>query len=140
MPSIWYTPFLGSAMINRISAMTAPKMMLLTNAYTPNKDHDFVNDVNANEVVGAGYTAGGQAVVLTPATDLSGDLVSIQTSQVVWSAATITARYAAIYDDTAGGAAADPLVFLVDFLADITSTAPGDFTVPPLTTPFRILN
>lgn len=140
MPSIWYTPFIGSAMANRISAMTAPKMMLIADTYTPNKDHDFVNDVSAHEVTGVGYTAGGQAVVLTPATDLTGDLVSIQTSQVVWTAATITARYGLVYDDTAGGAAADPVAFLIDFLADITSTAPGDFTVPPLTTPFRILN
>lgn len=45
------------------------KVMLLTSSYTPDLDHDFVDDVSANEVSGTGYTAGGATLASKAITD-----------------------------------------------------------------------
>lgn len=102
---------------------------LHTSAYTPDKDtHDFFNDVT-NEVVGTGYTAGGQAIAASVgAVDTANDRVDITFASVNWPAATITARYQVIRKRRGGASSADELVAVVDFGADITSTA-GTFTV-----------
>lgn len=77
-----------------------------------------------NEVSGTGYTATGQALTnVTPTT--SGTTGYTDFGDVTWSTATITARGALIYNDTAAG---DPAVVVLDFGADKTSTA-GDFVV-----------
>lgn len=77
-----------------------------------------------NEVSGTGYTATGQALTnVTPTT--SGTTAYTDFADVTWSTATITARGALIYNDTAAG---DPAVVVLDFGADKTSTA-GDFVV-----------
>jgi hypothetical protein len=47
---------------------------------------------------------------------------------MTWSASTITARGALIYNDTLTTPVADAAVVVLDFLADKTSSA-GDFTV-----------
>lgn len=79
-----------------------------------------------NEVAGDGYTATGQALTVTGgAVSISGTTAYIDFSDVTWSAATITARGALIYNDTAAG---DPAVAVLDFGADKISTA-GDFVV-----------
>lgn len=46
-----------------------------------------------------------------------------------WASSTITARYGIIYDSTPGTAATNPLIALIDFGADISTTA-GTFSVP----------
>lgn len=77
-----------------------------------------------NEVSGTGYTATGQALTnVTPTT--SGTTGYTDFADATWSTATITARGALIYNDTAAG---DPSVVVLDFGADKTSTA-GDFVV-----------
>ena len=77
-----------------------------------------------NEVSGTGYTATGQALTnVTPTT--SGTTALTDFADETWTSATITARGALIYNDTAAG---DPSVLVLDFGADKTSTA-GDFTV-----------
>lgn len=79
-----------------------------------------------NEASGTGYSAGGQALTVTGgAVSTSGTTAYIDFSDVTWSSATITARGAIIYNDTAVG---DPAVAVLDFGADKTSTS-GDFTV-----------
>lgn len=77
-----------------------------------------------NEVSGTGYTAGGASLtVVAPTT--SGTTAYIDFSDVTFSNATITARGALIYSDSAAG---DPAVAVLDFGSDKTSTA-GDFTI-----------
>jgi hypothetical protein len=77
-----------------------------------------------NEVSGTGYSAGGGTLTnVTPTT--SGTTAFADFADLTFSTATITARGALIYNDTATG---DPSVVVLDFGADKTSTA-GDFTI-----------
>ena len=77
-----------------------------------------------NEVSGTGYSAGGGTLTnVTPTT--SGTTAYADFADLTFSTATITARGALIYNDTASG---DPTVVVLDFGADKTSTA-GDFTI-----------
>jgi hypothetical protein len=79
--------------------------------------------ITTNEVVGAGYTAGGNT--LAGATiSTSGTTAFVDFSDTVWSTATITARGALIYDSSKANRA----VAVLDFGADKTSTS-GDFTI-----------
>jgi hypothetical protein len=77
-----------------------------------------------NEVAGTGYTAGGGTLTnVTPTS--SGTTAFADFADLTFSTATITARGAMIYNDTAAG---DPSVVILDFGSDKTSTA-GDFTI-----------
>lgn len=77
----------------------------------------------SNEVVGAGYTAGGNT--LTGAViSLDGSVAIVDFSDTTWSAATITARGALIYNSSKS----DKAIAVIDFGGDKTSTN-GDFTV-----------
>ena len=77
-----------------------------------------------NEVSGTGYTATGETLTnVTPTS--SGTTAFTDFADVTWSAATITARGALIYNDTAAG---DPSVVVLDFGSDKASTS-GDFQI-----------
>ena len=77
-----------------------------------------------NEVSGTGYSAGGGTLTrIDPSS--SGTTAFTTFSDLTFSTATVTARGALIYNDTATG---DPTVIVLDFGADKTSTA-GDFTI-----------
>src|SRR5690349_15764137 len=78
------------------------KVALLSSSYTPNQDsHDYWDDVSSNEVSGTGYTAGGATLGSKTATyDSATNVVILDAADTVWSASTITARYAVIYDDS----------------------------------------
>jgi len=77
----------------------------------------------SNEVVGSGYTAGGNTLTnVTPTS--SGTTAFTDFADTTWSSATITARGALIYNSTD----ADKAVVVLDFGSDQTSTA-GDFTI-----------
>lgn len=106
------------------------KVALLTSSYTPNQDtHDYWDDVSSNEVSGTGYTSGGQSLSSKTATyDGSTNVVILDAADSVWSASTITARYAVIYDDAGATASQKVLVGYVDFGSDQSSTN-GNFTV-----------
>ena len=79
---------------------------------------------SSNEVSGTGYTAKGAALTrVDPST--SGTSALTDFSDLTFSTATVTARGALIFNDSASG---DPSVVVLDFGADKTSTA-GDFTV-----------
>lgn len=77
----------------------------------------------SNEVVGTGYTAGGNTLAGTTVS-LSGTTAFVDFSDSTWSTATITARGALIYNSSKS----DKAVAVLDFGADKTSTA-GNFTV-----------
>jgi hypothetical protein len=71
----------------------------------------------SNEVVGVGYTAGGNT--LTGATiSLDGSVAIVDFSDTTWSSATITARGAMIYNSSKSNKA----IAVIDFAADKTST------------------
>lgn len=77
----------------------------------------------SNEVVGAGYTAGGNT--LSGATvSLTGTTAFVDFANTTFAAATITARGALIYNSSK----ANKAIAVLDFGSDKTSTA-GDFVV-----------
>jgi hypothetical protein len=77
----------------------------------------------SDEVVGAGYTAGGNT--LSGATiSLDGSVAIVDFSDTTWSSATITARGALIYNSSKSNKA----VAVIDFGGDKTSTN-GSFVV-----------
>jgi hypothetical protein len=79
----------------------------------------------SNEVIGTGYTAGGQALSISVAPTSSGTTAYISFSNVTWAASTITARGAMIYNNTLAGKNA---VAIFDFGSDKTSSASA-FTI-----------
>ena len=77
----------------------------------------------SDEVVGVGYTAGGNT--LAGATvSLTGTTAFVDFTDTTWTTATITARGALIYNSSKS----DKAIAVLDFGADKTSTA-GSFTV-----------
>jgi hypothetical protein len=98
------------------------KLALYTNSAT--LDASTTAYSASNEVSGTGYSAGGGTLTnITPTS--SGTTAFTDFADLTFSTATITARGALIYNDTAAG---DPAVVVLDFGSDKTSTA-GDFTI-----------
>ena len=99
------------------------KVMLVSSAYSPNKDtHDKRDDVT-NEVSGTGYTAGGVTSACTVTKDTANDRVTLSFAAVNWATSTITARAAVIYKSRGGASSADELVCYVDFGGDVSSSS-----------------
>lgn len=113
------------------------KVILLGSGYTPSQTaHQYQSDLT-NEVVGTGYTAGGQTLA-NKTEAFTGQVKKFDADDVTWAASTITARYAVIYDASPGSAASNPLIAYVDFGLDVVSSgaefkiewdADGIFTV-----------
>lgn len=104
------------------------KAMLVTSAYTPNKDtHDKRDDIT-NEVTGTGYTAGGTTCAVTVTKDTTNDKVTITLGSVSWSSSTITARGCVYYKSRGGASSADEIVAYNDFGGDVATTG-GTFSV-----------
>lgn len=105
------------------------KIALLTSSYTPDFDaHDFFDDVSANEVGASGtYSAGGATLSVTLTQDNTDNEGVFDATDVSWTSATITARYAVIYKST-GVSSTSPLIALIDFGSNQTSSA-GTFAI-----------
>lgn len=104
------------------------KVAMFTNTITPNFDTDTAYGVapyNANEVSGAGYTAGGTALTTTTFLGSSGT-ATFDAADTSWASSTITnARGALIYADVLAG---NNAICLVNFTADF-STNNGTFLI-----------
>ncbi len=98
------------------------RVALTTSAYVPNQDtHDYFDDVT-NEVVGTGYTAGGEALVSKTVTYTAGtNVFKLDAANTQWPASSITARIAVVYDRTPATDATRPLVGFQDFITDRSS-------------------
>lgn len=105
------------------------KIALLTSSYTPDFDaHDFFDDVSANEVSASGtYSAGGATLSVTLTQDNTDNEGVFDATDVSWTSATITARYAVIYKST-GTPGTSPLIALIDFGTNQSSSA-GTFAI-----------
>lgn len=125
MASFVYNSALRDEAVGTIDYDTDTFMvMLVTGAYTENKDtHTRRSDIT-NEATGAGYTAGGNAVTVTvSAVDTANDRVEITLGGTTWPASTITARKAVYYKSRGGASSADELVAVCDFGSDKTTVA-----------------
>ena len=105
------------------------KIMLVTSSYTPDIDADKVYEDVTNEVVGAGYVAGGATLanLLVSQDDGDDEGVVDNTADITWGSSSITARGAVVYRDGDSGKDSD-LVCFIDFTTDKTSDN-GDFTI-----------
>lgn len=102
------------------------KLALFTSAAT--LDATTTDYSTSNEVVGSGYSAGGGTLTnVSPTT--SGTTAFTDFNDLTFSAATITANGALIYNTTTGGGSGTTeAVVVLAFGGDKTSTA-GDFTI-----------
>ncbi len=112
-------------------------VLLTTGLYVPDRDAHSRRSNVTNEVSGAGYTAGGQAVTVTVNQDNANDRLDVTLGGATWATATITARQAVYYKRRGGAASADELVCVVDFGADISSTGAA-FTLAASTLRFTL--
>lgn len=106
------------------------KVALTTSAETPDQDaDDYWNDAEANEVSGAGYTAGG-ATLTNPTRGYTAgtNVLKLDGDDSQWTSASFTARNAHVYKDRGGATSADELISYVDFGGDET-VATGTFTI-----------
>jgi hypothetical protein len=102
------------------------KIALFTSAATLDAGTTTYSGSTTGEVAnGGGYTTGGEILTVSqvPTDGGSGTTAFIDFADVTWSAATITARGALIYNSTD-----DTAVAVLDFGSDKTSTD-GDFTI-----------
>ena len=104
------------------------KVALVTDGYSPDKDADLDFADISDEVVGAGYTAGGESLASKTVTkDDANDRATYDADDVTWSSATITARAAVVYRDT-GTPATSPLIAYIDFGEDFSKVG-EDFVI-----------
>ena len=98
---------------------------LFTAASTINAATPTYNTSLVGEVVGTGYTQGGQQLTITttPTSGISGTTAYWSFANVVWSPAAFTARGAMIYNASQSNAS----VCILDFGADKTCT--NSFTI-----------
>ena len=105
----------GTSQVFKIALYTASATLdATTTAYT-----------TSNEVVGTGYTAGGNTLTISQVPTSTSTTAWLDFADSTWSSATITARGALIY--LANGTT-NPAVCVLDFGGDKTSTN-GNFTV-----------
>lgn len=105
------------------------KLALVTSSYTPSADNDvFWSTPEANEVANSGtYSAGGATLTVTGSTDDTDDEGVFDATDVSFTSATITARYAVIYKST-GTSSTSPIIAVIDFGSNQISTA-GTFAI-----------
>jgi hypothetical protein len=111
-------------------AADAIYVALCTSTYTPDQDtHDYYNDLTNEVANGNGYATGGM-LLPTPTIGYTAgtNVIKLDGGDCAWTASTITARYAVIYDSTPGSAATNPLIAYIDFGADVSSVS-GTFTI-----------
>jgi hypothetical protein len=110
------------------------KVMLLSAAYTPNKDHNFISDISANELSGTGYTAGfggaGRKTLAskTVTQDDTNDLAIFDAADVTWTAINAgTVAYAAVVKEVTSNADS-PVLAVLDVSPDVATNG-GDWTL-----------
>jgi hypothetical protein len=136
MASGWYNSGLRDIADRTIDyAADTIKVMLVTSSYTPDPDHDFANDVDANEVSGTGYTGGfggaGRKTLAskTFTTDTTNNFVKLSAAAVTWSAVNgFTPKYAVFLKEITNDAASRLLWYLD--LGTVTLNG-GDMTMTP---------
>jgi hypothetical protein len=116
-PTFWYgngLKSMASAGLGLSSVTGTVKMMFLSSAYVFDQDaHDFLNDVNANEVTGTGVAAGGVTLASVTVTyDGTTNTVSIDAADI--TGISVSACYGVIHVST-GTATTSPLYLVVDF-------------------------
>lgn len=94
---------------------------MLTLGYTPNfTTHTRRSDVTG-EIIGIGYTAGGQAVTATVSKNTGAGTVTANFAATSWAGSTISADGCVYYKRRGGASSADELVGYDDFGGTVSS-------------------
>lgn len=106
------------------------RLMLCSSSYVPNRDtHEFKSDITNELPTAGGYVANGASLAgKTITVDAANHRVIFDANDVVWAAATFTARYGVLYNRRAGADVDRELIGYVDFEAD-KAVAGVDFQV-----------
>lgn len=99
------------------------KAMLLDDVHAFDAAHNQKSEIVGNEIAGAGYDAGGKALAGKAVTQAA--TTKWDATDVAWTVATFTARFAVLYDDDLAN---DDLICCFDFGAN-KSVAGGTFTL-----------
>jgi len=103
------------------------KVLLLTAAYTPDKDHQFVSDLVAHEVAGTGYVGGfggsGRKAIVnrTVTADLPNDRAELDGDDVSWPGLNVGAIASAVIFRERTSDADSELIAIVDSGFPVTS-------------------
>lgn len=127
----WFPLVLTSAFNKEIDILDdVIKMSLHTSALTINQDTFQYKSQLANEVAsGGGYTTGGQTLANDTITyNGTTNVWKYDFDDVVWNAASFTARKAVVYDNTPASDATRPLIGYIEFDSDVAA-AGGNFEV-----------
>lgn len=122
--SVVYSRFLASLANNEINFNTHVfKAMIVGSSYVPNQTaHQYKSSVTG-EIVGSGYTAGGQTVSGVSAT-VSGKILTITAGNLSWPMVTfMAAKYIVVYDDYGPTQASKPLVCYINFGANLSASS-----------------
>lgn len=104
-------------------------MALYTGFATLGPTTEVYDPLDVNEVVGTGYTAGGNAITgVTIATDINTNTVYINFDNVSWPGASFTARGALIYN----GTQSNKSIAVLDFGADKIFSSVSNTVVMPV--------
>lgn len=112
----------GTGVVRASTAADTFKIALYTSAAT--LDASTTAYTTSGEVVGTGYSAGGNTLTVSVVPTSSGTTAYLSFSNTSWTTASITARGAMIYNSTQS----NKCVAVLDFGSDKTSTA-GTFTI-----------
>ncbi len=133
MPSLVYNSFWDDQARGAIvPASDSIRVMLVTAAYAEDKDAHLKRNQVTNEIVGAGYAAGGAVVPVTVVKDNVTDRIDVVLGAVNFPASSLVARKAVYYKSRGGAANLDELIAVNDFGADVATTN-GTFTINPST-------
>lgn len=118
----------ASTLSNLGDVGTTVRCALLAPTHTPDTStHDAWGDVMVDEVTGTGYTAGGTELTNKTLTR-TGATTTFNADDAVWTASTISAGYAVVYDATPAADADKSLLTLVNF-EGTQSSDNGEFRV-----------
>ncbi len=95
------------------------RISLHTSSYIPSVDgHSTMNDVT-NEIIGIGYSTGGETLTsIITSIDVGTDRVYLGADDITWPNSSITARYGVIYRYVDGTPLNNPLIACIDFVTD----------------------
>ncbi len=106
------------ALSNLNSEDTNLKVMLLSEDYNPDQnEHSKLSDVESFEIEGVGYSAGGAGLENLKVTTNNG-VTTFTADEVAWENATLTAKYAVVYDADADD---NPVLIYIDFGEDVSA-------------------
>ena len=115
-PTLWYVNGLRAmarAGLGVAAVTGTPKAMFVKAAYVLDQDnHDFINDINANEATGTGVSAGGVALSSLTVTAVGAtNTVNIDAADI--TGISVTCCYVVIYVDT-GTTSTSPIFTITD--------------------------